>query len=140
MLFINLFFQDIHNDPRFALVNEPFKNELSKSNYLELKNRFLARRFKLLEQALVIEDQLRRAAHLNIGCDPNDSVQNLNRRFNELECLAGGQQQVFAEALAGNKSLVPLLHRGKIGFLFFPLCVGSHRPRRAYLVFVQCSD
>ncbi|BHF73229.1 choline dehydrogenase 5 [Sparganum proliferum] len=102
---------DIHNDCRFALVNEPFKNELSKPNYLEIKNRFLARRFKLLEQALIIEEQLRRAAHLNIVCDPSDSVQNLNRRFNELECLAGAQQHIFAEALSGNKALVPLLHK-----------------------------
>lgn len=79
-----------------------------------MKNRFLARRFKLIEQALIIEEQLRRAAHQNIVCDPKDSVQNLNRRFNELECLAAAQQQVFAEALAGNKALVPLLHRGQL--------------------------
>uniref|UniRef100_A0A5K3FY38 DUF1086 domain-containing protein n=1 Tax=Mesocestoides corti TaxID=53468 RepID=A0A5K3FY38_MESCO len=103
--------QDIHNDPRFALVNEPFRSEQGKPNYLEIKNRFLARRFKLLEQALIIEEQLRRAAHQNIVCDPKDTVQSLNRRFNELECLAVAQQQVFAEALSGNKSLVPLLHR-----------------------------
>ncbi|VDD78448.1 unnamed protein product [Mesocestoides corti] len=102
---------DIHNDPRFALVNEPFRSEQGKPNYLEIKNRFLARRFKLLEQALIIEEQLRRAAHQNIVCDPKDTVQSLNRRFNELECLAVAQQQVFAEALSGNKSLVPLLHR-----------------------------
>ena len=104
--------QDIHNDPRFALVNEPFRADQGKSNYLEVKNRFLARRFKLLEQALIIEEQLRRAAHQNIVCDPKDTMQSLNRRFNELECLAVAQQQVYAEALGGNKSLVQLIHRG----------------------------
>ncbi len=98
-------------------MNEPFKSELGKPNYLEIKNRFLARRFKLLEQALIIEEQLRRAAHLNIVCDPNDSLQNLNRRFNELECLASAQQSVFADALTGKKALVPLLHRGKLFIL-----------------------
>ncbi|THD26034.1 Chromodomain-helicase-DNA-binding protein Mi-2 [Fasciola hepatica] len=103
--------QDIHNDCRFLIVNEPFKNEAHKPNYLELKNRFLARRFKLLEQALIIEEQLRRAAQLGIAIDPSESVQNLNRRFFDLECLATGQQQLFNEALAGNKALVPLLHK-----------------------------
>ncbi|VEL39237.1 unnamed protein product [Protopolystoma xenopodis] len=79
---------------------------------MELKNRFLARRFKLLEQALVIEEQLRRAAHLNLACDPTDNIQNLNRRFIELECLANSQQGLFDEALTGNKILVPVLHKG----------------------------
>ncbi|KAG5447792.1 choline dehydrogenase 5 [Clonorchis sinensis] len=101
--------QDIHNDPHFLIVNEPFRSEAQKPNYLEIKNRFLARRFKLLEQALIIEEQLRRAAQLNIPSDPTDHVQNLNRRFCELECMATGQQQLFNDALAGNKSLVPLL-------------------------------
>ncbi|VUZ48861.1 unnamed protein product [Hymenolepis diminuta] len=103
--------QDIHNDPRFALVNEPFSIDQGKPNYLEMKNRFLARRFKLLEQALIIEEQLRRAAHQNIVCDPKDAVQSLNRRFNELECLAFAQQKVFAEALSGNRSQIQLIHR-----------------------------
>lgn len=105
--------QDIHNDPRFAVINEPFSIDQGKPNYLEMKNRFLARRFKLLEQALIIEEQLRRAAHQNIVCDPKDTVQSLNRRFNELECLAFAQQKVYAEALAGNRSQIQLIHRGK---------------------------
>ncbi|VDO11755.1 unnamed protein product [Rodentolepis nana] len=103
--------QDIHNDPRFALINEPFSIDQGKPNYLEMKNRFLARRFKLLEQALIIEEQLRRASHQNIVCDPKDTVQSLNRRFNELECLAFAQQKVFAEALSGNRSQIQLIHR-----------------------------
>ncbi|CAH8455229.1 unnamed protein product [Heterobilharzia americana] len=103
--------QDIHNDPHFAIVNEPFKNEAQKANYLEIKNRFLARRFKLLEQALIIEEQLRRAALLNIAADQSEHIQSLNRRFTELECLATGQLHLFNDALAGNKALVPLLHK-----------------------------
>ncbi|KFW01805.1 Chromodomain-helicase-DNA-binding protein 5, partial [Fulmarus glacialis] len=64
--------QDIQNDPRYVILNEPFKSEIHKGNYLEMKNKFLARRFKarlLLEQALVIEEQLRRAAYLNMTQD-----------------------------------------------------------------------
>lgn len=57
--------QDILTDQRFAIVNEPFKMDAGKGNFLEIRNKFLARRFKLLEQALVIEEQLRRAAYLN---------------------------------------------------------------------------
>ncbi|XP_010019688.1 PREDICTED: chromodomain-helicase-DNA-binding protein 3-like, partial [Nestor notabilis] len=45
---------DIQNDGAFGVINEPFKGEASKGNFLEMKNKFLARRFKLLEQALVI--------------------------------------------------------------------------------------
>uniref|UniRef100_A0A8B9TFN5 DNA helicase n=1 Tax=Anas platyrhynchos TaxID=8839 RepID=A0A8B9TFN5_ANAPL len=62
---------DIQNDGAFGVINEPFKGEASKGNFLEMKNKFLARRFKLLEQALVIEEQLRRAAYLNMTQDPS---------------------------------------------------------------------
>ena len=48
--------QDIQNDMRFCIINEPFKMDVGKGNFLEIKNKFLARRFKLLEQALVIEE------------------------------------------------------------------------------------
>lgn len=39
--------QDIQNDPQFAIVNEPFKSQANKGNFLEMKNKFLARRFKV---------------------------------------------------------------------------------------------
>jgi len=39
--------QDIQNDPRFAIINEPFKMDVGKGNFLEIKNKFLARRFKV---------------------------------------------------------------------------------------------
>ncbi|CAH1776247.1 unnamed protein product, partial [Owenia fusiformis] len=103
--------QDIQNDLRFAIINEPFKNEQGKGNFLEIKNKFLARRFKLLEQALVIEEQLRRAAYLNIAQDPHHPAMALNARFAELECLAESHQHLSKESLAGNKPANAVLHK-----------------------------
>lgn len=68
--------QDILTDQRFAIVNEPFKMDAGKGNFLEIRNKFLARRFKLLEQALVIEEQLRRAAYLNSSNKENLTEQH----------------------------------------------------------------
>jgi chromodomain-helicase-DNA-binding protein 4 len=68
--------QDILTDQRFAIVNEPFKMDAGKGNFLEIRNKFLARRFKLLEQALVIEEQLRRAAYLNSSHKENLTDEN----------------------------------------------------------------
>ena len=76
--------QDIQGDHRFAIINEPFKMDVGKGNFLEIKNKFLARRFKLLEQALVIEEQLRRAAYLNLTQDANHPAMALNTRFTEV--------------------------------------------------------
>lgn len=42
--------QDIQNDVKFAILNEPFKGEMSRGNFLEIKNKFLARRFKVRTQ------------------------------------------------------------------------------------------
>uniref|UniRef100_W5ML03 Chromodomain helicase DNA binding protein 4a n=1 Tax=Lepisosteus oculatus TaxID=7918 RepID=W5ML03_LEPOC len=39
--------QDIQNDPKYAILNEPFKGEMNRGNFLEIKNKFLARRFKV---------------------------------------------------------------------------------------------
>lgn len=93
--------QDIQNDIRFAIINEPFKMDINKGNFLEIKNKFLARRFKLLEQALVIEEQLRRAAYLNLTQDPTHPAMSLNARFAEVECLAESHQHLSKESLAG---------------------------------------
>ena len=95
--------QDIQNDIRFAIINEPFKMDINKGNFLEIKNKFLARRFKLLEQALVIEEQLRRAAYLNLTQDPTHPAMSLNARFAEVECLAESHQHLSKESLAGKK-------------------------------------
>jgi chromodomain-helicase-DNA-binding protein 4 len=79
--------QDMQNDPSFAIINEPFKMDVGKGNFLEIKNKFLARRFKLLEQALVIEEQLRRAAYLNLTQDANHPAMALNQRFTEVSSV-----------------------------------------------------
>merc|ERR1712117_213484 len=103
--------QDIQNDLRFTIINEPFKMEVGKGNFLEIKNKFLARRFKLLEQALVIEEQLRRAAFLNLTQDAAHPAMALNSRFAEVECLAESHQHLSKESLAGNKPANAVLHK-----------------------------
>ncbi|KAM9326735.1 chromodomain-helicase-DNA-binding protein 4 [Gastrophryne carolinensis] len=103
--------QDIQNDPRYAILNEPFKGEVNRGNFLEIKNKFLARRFKLLEQALVIEEQLRRAAYLNMSEDPSHPSMALNTRFAEVECLAESHQHLSKESMAGNKPANAVLHK-----------------------------
>ncbi|KAM8973593.1 chromodomain-helicase-DNA-binding protein 3 [Pelodytes ibericus] len=103
--------QDIQNDAPFTVINEPFKSETNKGNFLEMKNKFLARRFKLLEQALVIEEQLRRAAYLNMTQDPSHPAMALNARFSEVECLAESHQHLSKESLAGNKPANAVLHK-----------------------------
>jgi len=96
--------QDITNDLSLAIINEPFKMDAGRNNFVEIKNKFLTRRFKLLEQALVIEEQLRRAAYLNVGLDgSNPQVYSLNQRFSELEMVAESQQQLTRESTSGNK-------------------------------------
>merc|ERR1712110_596128 len=103
--------QDIQNDQRFTIINEPFKMDVGKGNFLEIKNKFLARRFKLLEQALVIEEQLRRAAYLNLTQDTNHPAMALNTRFTEVECLAESHQHLSKESSAGNKPANAVLHK-----------------------------
>merc|ERR1719347_793041 len=103
--------QDIQNDQRFNIINEPFKMDVGKGNFLEIKNKFLARRFKLLEQALVIEEQLRRAAFLNLTQDAAHPAMALNTRFAEVECLAESHQHLSKESLAGNKPANAVLHK-----------------------------
>jgi len=68
---------------------------------------------QLLEQALVIEEQLRRAAYLNLTQDPSHPAMALNTRFAELECLAESHQHLSKESLAGNKPANAVLHKGR---------------------------
>ncbi|KAH8418105.1 hypothetical protein KR009_001862 [Drosophila setifemur] len=79
--------------------------DVGNGNFLEIKNKFLARRFKLLEQALVIEEQLRRAAYLNLAQDPSHLAMSLNARFAE------SHQHLCKESLAGNKPANAVLHK-----------------------------
>uniref|UniRef100_A0A667J632 Chromodomain helicase DNA binding protein 5 n=1 Tax=Lynx canadensis TaxID=61383 RepID=A0A667J632_LYNCA len=66
---------------------------------------------QLLEQALVIEEQLRRAAYLNMTQDPNHPAMALNARLAEVECLAESHQHLSKESLAGNKPANAVLHK-----------------------------
>lgn len=50
--------KEVHEDEDFSILNEPFKNSI------HIKNKFMERRLRLLEQALVFEEQFRRTAHL----------------------------------------------------------------------------
>lgn len=110
-------FGDIINDSRFAIINEPFKSEQGKGNFLDLKNKFLQRRFKLLEQALVIEEQLRRAAHLNITQKPEEQqTAQLNEHFADLEAVAESHQSLVKEAANGTRSANVVLHKGSVFF------------------------
>lgn len=68
---------------------------------------------QLLEQALVIEEQLRRAAYLNLSQEPAHPAMALHARFAEAECLAESHQHLSKESLAGNKPANAVLHKGK---------------------------
>ncbi|CAF3381327.1 unnamed protein product [Rotaria socialis] len=103
--------QDIQIDSKFAIINEPFKMDMAKGNFLEMKNKFLARRFKLLEQALVIEEQLRRAAFLGLAMEQTNPALTLSQRFSEVECLAECHQHLSKESLAGNKPANAVLNK-----------------------------
>lgn len=56
--------QDIQNDPRYAILNEPFKTEMHKGNYLEMKNKFLARRFKAIKSNHLSVKEVKDLLHL----------------------------------------------------------------------------
>lgn len=59
----------------------------------------------------MIEEQLRRAAYLNLTQDPNHPAMSLNARFAEVECLAESHQHLSKESLAGNKPANAVLHK-----------------------------
>lgn len=60
----------------------------------------------------MIEEQLRRAAYLNMTQDPTHPAMALNTRFAEVECLAESHQHLSKESLAGNKPANAVLHKG----------------------------
>jgi len=61
----------------------------------------------------VIEEQLRRAAYLNMSEDPSHPSMALNTRFSEVECLAESHQHLSKESMSGNKPANAVLHKGK---------------------------
>lgn len=60
----------------------------------------------------MIEEQLRRAAYLNMTQDPGHPAMALNTRFTEVECLAESHQHLSKESLSGNKPANAVLHKG----------------------------
>lgn len=60
----------------------------------------------------MIEEQLRRAAYLNMTQDPSHPAMALNTRFTEVECLAESHQHLSKESLSGNKPANAVLHKG----------------------------
>ncbi|GMS84761.1 hypothetical protein PENTCL1PPCAC_6936, partial [Pristionchus entomophagus] len=95
-------YQDVLADPRYAILGEPFKTDAGKGAFLDQKNKFLQRRFKLVEQSLIIEEQLRRAAHLNVTHHtPAEGTTQLVDRFAEMENLTAAHTQVFKDGTAG---------------------------------------
>ena len=68
-----------------------------------MQNRFLGRRFKLLEQALVIEEQLRRSSYLNLHQDPNHQAMALTNHFAQLETISESHRELPKIAASGNK-------------------------------------
>ncbi|KAF4087441.1 hypothetical protein AMELA_G00070810 [Ameiurus melas] len=62
-------------------------------------------------EALVIEEQLRRAAYLNMSEDPSHPSMALNTRFSEMECLAESHQHLSKESMMGNKPANAVLHK-----------------------------
>jgi len=98
--------QDIQNDPRFETINRPF-TRMS----VDYKNKFIARRFKLLEQALIVEEQLKRSTLMGVQQDNQHPAMSLQSRFAELECLAESHQHLSKESLSGNKPANAVLHK-----------------------------
>lgn len=91
----------------------------------------------MLEQALIIEEQLRRAAFLQLSdqtrvedsqhekdeipgedgvvppplIDTSKEVTQLNERFADLECLADSHQSLTRDSMQGNKNAHAILHK-----------------------------
>lgn len=155
-------------DPRFAIINEPFRQEQGKGNFLEIKNKFLQRRykvyrraghsslgfdftlnvccFKLLEQALVIEEQLRRAAYMNLQNSATDGTAQLAQRFADIENVADSHANVAKDSAAGNRNANAVLHKG-VSFMLtagLPYPLGIQRPLLAvvwhYFMCMACQS
>lgn len=90
----------------------------------------------------MIEEQLRRAAYLNMTEDPAHPSMALNTRFSEVECLAESHQHLSKESMSGNKPANAVLHKGKLrlqveptdGFLNVRSPSGELKPR----LFLAC--
>uniref|UniRef100_A0AC34F3C5 CHD C-terminal 2 domain-containing protein n=1 Tax=Panagrolaimus sp. ES5 TaxID=591445 RepID=A0AC34F3C5_9BILA len=98
------------NDARFAVINEPFKSQQGKRNFLDFKIEFLQRRFKLLEQALIIEEELKKAEKLNISsAEPPRPSQKEN--FEDTVAVGENLQSLVTEAANDTRSDNVALHK-----------------------------
>merc|ERR1712157_153365 len=80
---------DIAADPQFSLVQQPFlAMDKRRDNVLDMQKGFLQRRFKLLESALIEEEQLRRAQIEKMNTIDNEEWLSMQRNFNELDAIA----------------------------------------------------
>uniref|UniRef100_A0A8C3PPK1 CHD C-terminal 2 domain-containing protein n=1 Tax=Calidris pygmaea TaxID=425635 RepID=A0A8C3PPK1_9CHAR len=68
---------DIQNDGAFGVINEPFKGEASKGNFLEMKNKFLARRFKVSARGARTRGVLARGLAPCVGLVPRLASSNV---------------------------------------------------------------
>ena len=91
--------KDIHEDDTFSILSEPFKSSI------HIKNKFMERRLRLLEQALVFEEQFRRTAHLG-RLATNDTEKDKEEMDDE-----EGSDSKEEEANDENKPLNATLHR-----------------------------
>lgn len=95
----------IMKDPRFSIIKEGFKCDEDRPNHNEIMLKFLQRRFKLLEQALIIEEQLRRATMLTYGQKPPVEEKKANGEtpaVNGTATVANGESSEVHGEVNGN--------------------------------------
>lgn len=103
---------DIQQDPQFSLIVQPFiAMEKKQENVMDMQKGFLQRRFKLLETALITEEELRRANLEKCEIQENSETLTLARHFNELECFAASHANLAREATSNNKLTINMLHK-----------------------------
>eukprot|EP00800_Vazella_pourtalesii_P016603 TRINITY_DN482_c0_g1_i7.p1 TRINITY_DN482_c0_g1~~TRINITY_DN482_c0_g1_i7.p1 ORF type:complete len:971 (+),score=264.31 TRINITY_DN482_c0_g1_i7:972-3884(+) len=102
---------EICNDKKLDILNMPFPNNPAGTDQ---KFKFIPRRFKLLEQALAVEEQLNRASTKGLIQDPGQPIMFLHARYTELECLADGHQALLSAVANGNKYAYTLLKKALV--------------------------
>jgi hypothetical protein len=92
--------QDILSDQRFDLLNQAFRTENERAR----KAAFLNRRFQLLEQALVVEEQLRKSHSENptLIADCSKTSTQPDDKFRPLDDLAACLKDFAASASSGD--------------------------------------
>ncbi|KAI6653320.1 Chromodomain helicase DNA binding protein 4 L homeolog [Oopsacas minuta] len=102
---------EICNDKKLDILNMPFPNNPVGADQ---KFKYIPRRFKLLEQALAVEEQLNRASTKGLIQDPGQPIMFLHSRYTELECLADGHQALLPSVANGNKHAYTLLKKALV--------------------------